>query len=144
MIENDTLRLLRECDAGIKMGVSAINDVVDSVTDSALRDMLVSGRRRHKQLEEDIDKLLKKYDSKGKAPNPVAQSFSRMKTNIKMSLAPSDEAIADIMTDGCNMGIKSLSRYLNMYAAADERSKSITKQLISLEENILEDMRSFL
>lgn len=144
MIENDTLRLLRECDAGIKMGVSAINDVVDSVTDSALKDMLVSGRRRHKQLEEDIDKLLKKYDSTGKAPNPIAQSFSRMKTNLKMSLTPSDEAIADIMTDGCNMGIKSLSRYLNKYTAADERSKSITKQLISLEENILEDMRSFL
>ena len=28
MIENDTVRLLRECDAGVDMGVSAISDVM--------------------------------------------------------------------------------------------------------------------
>ena len=31
MIEEDTIRLLRECDAGIQMGVSSIDDVVDHV-----------------------------------------------------------------------------------------------------------------
>ena len=30
MIEQDTIELLRECDAGIKMGVSAIDEVMDS------------------------------------------------------------------------------------------------------------------
>ena len=28
MIEQDTVKLLRECDAGIKMGTSSIDDVV--------------------------------------------------------------------------------------------------------------------
>ena len=31
MIEKDTIRLLRECDAGVKMGVSSINDVIGHV-----------------------------------------------------------------------------------------------------------------
>ena len=31
MIEQDTIRLLRECDAGIQMGVSAIDDVLERV-----------------------------------------------------------------------------------------------------------------
>ena len=31
MVEQDTIRLLRECDAGIKMGVSSIDDVFEYV-----------------------------------------------------------------------------------------------------------------
>lgn len=52
--------------------------------------------------------------------------------------------IADLMTDGCNMGVKSLSQYLNQYKAADETSKDITKRLIALEERLAVDIRGFL
>ena len=48
------------------------------------------------------------------------------------------------MTDGCNMGVKSLSRYLNQYKAADEQSKNIAKRLIQLEEGLSVNMRSYL
>ena len=37
MIENDTVRLLRECDAGADMGISAISDVMNRVGSSALK-----------------------------------------------------------------------------------------------------------
>ena len=144
MIEPDTIKLLRECDAGIKMGVSSIEEVVDSVTDSGLRQMLTSSKQRHEELKQDIDELLNKYGDKGKEPDPVAKSMTWMKTNFKMAFDGTDSAIADIMTDGCNMGVKSLSKYLNQYSAADEDSKNITKRLISIEENLGADMRSFL
>ncbi len=144
MIEEDTVKLLRECDAGIKMGVDSINDVVDSVTDSALRDMLENSRNRHEELKQDVDKMLHRYGDSGKEPNPMAKSMSWIKTNVKMAFDGTDSTIADLMTDGCNMGVKSLSKYLNQYAAADEDSKNITKRLISIEENLSEDMRSFL
>ena len=56
----------------------------------------------------------------------------------------SDHTIADLMTDGCNMGVKSLNMYLNRYKAADERSKDIAKRLINLEEKLAVDIREFL
>ena len=56
----------------------------------------------------------------------------------------SDQTIADLMTDGCNMGVKSLNQYLNQYEAADEVSKDITKRLINLEERLAVDIRKFL
>ena len=31
MIEQDTIRLLRECDAGVKMGIAAIDEVLSDV-----------------------------------------------------------------------------------------------------------------
>ena len=40
MVEQDTVRLLRECDAGVKMGVSSIDDVLEYVKDSNLKKIL--------------------------------------------------------------------------------------------------------
>ena len=56
----------------------------------------------------------------------------------------SDATIADLMTDGCNMGVKSLNRYLNEYTAADEISKDIAKRLIHLEEDLALQIRQYL
>lgn len=144
MVEPDTIRLLRECDAGIKMGVSAIADVVDRVADQRFRRLLTDCAAEHDKLKREIQTLLDKYGDEGKDPNPIAKGMSHMKTGMKLGMDDSDETVADLMTDGCNMGVKSLSQYLNQYKAADEASKDITKRLIALEERLAVDIRGFL
>lgn len=144
MVRPDTIKLLRECDAGIKMGVDSIDDVLDHVHDGTLKDCLTKCRNEHDRLKEEIQALLDDYHDDGKEPAPMAKGMSWIKTNAKMAMDGSDETIADLMTDGCNMGVKSLSRYLNQYKAADEGSKDIAKRLIGLEEKLAVDMRSFL
>ena len=144
MVEQDTIKLLRECDAGIKMGVSSIDDVMKYVDSNAFRQRLSDCKIEHDKLDTEVQSLLSKYHDDGKEPNPVAKSMSWMKTNVKMGLDESDETIADLMTDGCNMGVKSLNRYLNEYEAADEISKDITKRLINLEEKLAIDIRKYL
>lgn len=144
MVEPDTIRLLRECDAGIKMGVSAIEDVVDRVADQRFRRLLTDCAAEHDKLKREIQTLLDKYGDEGQDPNPIAKGMSHMKTGMKLGMDDSDETVADLMTDGCNMGVKSLSQYLNQYKAADEASKDITKRLIALEERLAVDIRGFL
>ncbi len=144
MIEQDTIRLLRECDAGVKMGVSSIDDVVKDVKSQKLKKRLVECKDEHEILKTDIDKLLLEYEDDGKEPNPIAKGMSWVKTNVMMAADKSDNTIADLMTDGCNMGIKSLARYLNEYEAADEKSKDIAKRLINSEETLVRDIRQFL
>ena len=144
MVEPDTIRLLRECDAGIKMGVSAIEDVVDRVADQRFRRLLTDCAAEHDKLKREIQTLLDKYGDEGKDPNPIAKGMSHMKTGMKLGMDDSDETVADLMTDGCNMGVKSLSQHLNQYKAADEASKDITKRLIALEERLAVDIRGFL
>lgn len=92
----------------------------------------------------EIQTLLAKYHDKGKEPSPVAKGMSWIKTNAKMGMDDSDQTVANLMTDGCNMGVKSLNMYLNQYKAADEVSKDITKRLINLEQKLTEDIRKFL
>lgn len=144
MIEQDTIRLLRECDAGVKMGVSSIDDVVDYVHSENLQKLLRKCRNEHEELNTEIQQLLGKYEDEGKDPNPIAKGMSWMKTNMKLVMNESDGTIADLMTDGCNMGVKSLNMYLNKYKAADEVSKDITKRLINLEEKLAVDIRGYL
>lgn len=144
MIEQDTIKLLRECDAGIKMGISSIDDVLNYTHNDTLRKYLSDCRSEHKKLNTEIQTLLDKFHDEGKKPSPIAKSMSWIKTNIKLGIDESDKTIADLITDGCNMGVKSLNRYLNQYKAADEKSKDIAKRLINLEEKLAIDIRSFL
>ena len=144
MVEQDTIRLLRECDAGVKMGISSIEDVIDSVHSDGLRRYLKECKQEHDELDREIQELLDKYKDEGKDPNPIAKGMSWMKTNMKLAMKDSDQTIADLMTDGCNMGVKSLNKYLNEYKAADEVSKDIAKRLINLEERLAIDIRSYL
>jgi len=67
-----------------------------------------------------------------------------MKSKMKLNMDESDATIADLMTDGCNMGVKSLNRYMNQYKAADEQSKDISKRLIKSESQLVEDIRGYL
>ena len=144
MVEQDTVKLLRECDAGIKMGVASIDDVLDHVRTDEFSQKLTKCKQEHEKLQTQVQHLLSKYQDEGKDPNPIAKGMSWMKTNMKLSMEDCDSTIADLITDGCNMGVKSLNRYLNQYKAADEVSKDITKRLINLEEQLTIDIRSYL
>lgn len=144
MIENDTVKLLRECDAGVRMGVSSIDEVLHSVHGDALRGALTECRDAHDKLGCEIRALLDECHDDGKSPSPMAQSMAHLKTSLRLASDDSDKTIADLMTDGCNTGVKSLSRYLNQYKAASEQSKDIAKRLIGLEEQLAADVRAYL
>ena len=144
MVEQDTIKLLRECDAGVKMGISSIDDVLKFVKSEEMRKILNENRESHCRLDKDLQVLLDNYHDDGKEPNKMAKGMSWIKTNMKLVVNESDHTIADLMTDGCNMGVKSLNKYLNEYKAADEKSKDICKRLINLEEDMIIQMRQFL
>lgn len=144
MIEKDTVRLLRECDAGVKMGIASIDDVLDNVENRDFWQKLSACREKHESLTHEIQSLLDEYGDEGKEPNPMAKGMSWMKTNMKMAVDESDETIADLMTDGCNMGVKSLSKYLNQYKAASEETKDVAKKLIAIESTLSQDIRQYL
>ena len=144
MVQPDTVKLLRECDAGIKMGIASIDDVLPHIEAEKLQKALSDCRNEHAALQKEVQQLLTQYQDTGKDPNPIAKGMSWMKTNMKLNMEESDTTIADLMTDGCNMGVKSLSRYLNQYQAADENSKDIAKRLIHLEAQLATDIRGYL
>ena len=144
MVNQDTLNLLRECSAGTKMAVSSIDEVTAHVTNAKLRKLLAESRQQHETLGGEIHHFLVQNNTAEKEPTPMAKGMSWLKANMKMTMNESDAAIAELMTDGCNMGVKSLNRYLNQYKAADEVSKDMAKKLIHVEARLAEEIRQYL
>ena len=144
MENQDTIKLLKECDAGTKMGVVSIDDVLDLIKDERLLKLLTESKDHHTRLGNDLHSLLIEYGSEEKDPNPIAKGMSWFKTNMKITMDSSDHTIADLVTDGCNMGVKSLNKYLNQYANADKKAKDICQRLIDIEEDLCEKLRVYL
>jgi hypothetical protein len=142
-MNNDTVKLLRECNAGIKMGENAIKKVLPHTASEELKHTLNVCKNTHAELGDKTHSLLLSLDADTKPPHPVARFMSDMKVRMKV-MEGGDDKIADVMTDGCDMGIKSLHRYLNQYKNADKEAKNIAERLIASEEYLEAKMRSFL
>ena len=143
-MEDDTIKLLRECNAGIKMGITSLDDVLESVENEELRSLLKESRDTHCRLGSDTRQYLERYHDEGKEPAAMARMMSWLKANVKLEGDDVDGKAADLITDGCNMGIKSLYRYLNQYPAAENDVKKLAGKLIDAEETLVQDLRAYL
>lgn len=145
MENRDSIKLLKECDAGSKMAVTSLEDVLDKVENENIKKLLHETKEHHEQLGNEIHSLLMEYGSEEKDPNPMAKGMSKMKTNFMMGMKDdSDETAADLITDGCNMGIKSLYKYINQYPTADKKVKDLCTRLISIEDQLRKELRAYL
>lgn len=144
MMTEDTIELLRECSSGVKMGINAIDDVIEKTESEKLHGLLRDSRNEHESIERDIRKMLDGAGGDADGVHPIVEGVARLKTGIKLSGEHSDADIADILTDGCNMGVKNLHRYLNKYPNADVSARRAAERLVNIEERLCIDMRSFL
>ena len=141
---HDTIKLLRECNAGIKMGVSSLDDVLEHVKDENLKNLLEQSKATHTKLGNTTHIYLLEYQDEGKEPAVMAKLMSKLKSDVALEMEESDGKVADLITDGCNMGVKSLYRYLNQYPAAEEKVKKLAKQVADAEETLVQDLREYL
>lgn len=144
MESKDTVDLLKECDAGSKMAVSAIDEVLEKINSSKLKQLLTEAKGHHEKLRNEIQQQLTTHHGEEKDPNPMAKGMAWMKTNMKLGMDESDSTVADLITDGCNMGIKTLYKYLNQYKEADHAAKDLCHRLISIEEKLGKELQCYL
>lgn len=143
-METDTIKLLRECNAGIKMGEDAIKQVLPHVKNKNFSHTLTVSKNSHAALGDEARKLLLENRADTKDAHPIAKAMSSMKICVTMMMKESDKSIANIMTDGCDMGIKSLHKYLNQYKGASEDAKNLAKRIIASEEYLEKEIRNYL
>lgn len=141
---NHTTQLLKECDSGTKTAVSSIKEVLDNTSKGELLSLLTDSLRQHEEIGDEIHRLLSQAGESGKEPNHMAKAMSWLKINIKMMEKPEDKNIAHLMFDGCSMGVKQLSEYLNKYDEADDEAKRLAKRLINLEEKLAKELKAYL
>ncbi|MDE7297630.1 MAG: hypothetical protein K2N94_02230 [Lachnospiraceae bacterium] len=141
---NDTVALLKECNSGIRMGIQSLEEVIDRVSEESMRSILHEAKQEHEELGDETHSMLISYHEDGKEPHLMAKMMSAVKTGTKLALEESDQTVANLITDGCDMGIKSLHKYLNQYSEADEKARKLTARLIDAEEKLRKGMQDYL
>lgn len=142
--KSDTTELLKECNAGSKMAVDAIDQILPMTESDSLRRLLNDNKDKHAVLGEKIHRELTKNGQREEDPPAMAKAMAHVSTSVKMMMNGSDREVASIITDGCNMGIKSLHEYLNQYENADPEARSLTGELADLEASLMEDLQPYL
>lgn len=143
-MKEHTIALLTECEAGLKMATSSMEQTLPKLTEPGFKSMFQDYYSRHAKLLEECRRQLKEQqecDDKYENNPPM---MAKLMSDFKNARCDDREAVADFYTDGCNMGMKSVAKYLNKYMQASEESISLARKIIKLEQHFMEDLRAYL
>lgn len=143
-MNEDTIKLLKECNAGCKSATNSMEQVQQYITNEDLKSLIDKYNDKHIKLGDQYHKMLNELDKDEKDPNPMAKAFSWISTELKLMMDDNSNKIADIMIDGCNMGIKSVSKYINKYKNASNESMDLAKELVKIEQEFMSDLLKYL
>ena len=144
MATKETVAILKECDAGVKMALASLDDVWEYVAGAELRAMINTTRSQHQMVSREIQSLLSEFGGTEKEPNPVARKMSSMMTKMKLGPERSDADCARVLKEGCEMGVESLKGYLDRYRGAEVPARALCRTLVAIEEQLARDLRGFL
>lgn len=143
-MDSNTTKLLRECNAGIKMGENALNLVMEYVKNKELRDVLDEAKDAHAILGDETHRMLIRARETTKPPHKLAEKMSEMKIKVALSMNGSAASAAGLITDGCNMGAKSISHYLNKYPTVEMNARHLAHRIIAIEDELRDKLRAYL
>ena len=143
-MSNDTVKLLRECNAGCKSATNSMEQVLRYLDNEDLKNLIDEYNDKHIKLGDECHHMLNELDEEEKDPDKMAKTFSWISTEVKLMMNDNSQKIAELMIDGCNLGIKSLSKYINQYKNASNESVDLAKRLIKIEQEFMNELLKYL
>lgn len=143
-MENDTIQVVKTCNLGIQMAVDLLEEVMEKVENSKLKEVIAQSLYRHLKLEKKSLDVLNEFDGESEDVDILVKTMFWMKTNWKLFDEEVDEKAADLITEGCGKGIASLFHVLNEYKNCSYEAQKLVHDLIREEEGLIEEVRPFL
>lgn len=143
-MNEDTIKLLKECNAGCKTATNSMEQVQSYLKNERLKTIIDRYNDQHIKLGDECHQQLNQYNEEEKDPSRIQKVFSTISTEVKLIVNDDTHKIAELMIDGCHMGIKSLSEYVNKYKSASIESIDIARRLIKIEQDFMNELLAFL
>lgn len=140
--END--RLLRKACQGTKYATETISIALNYVKGRELREILNRYNKRHEALKKDIIAALGSRGEGEYAHPSMPAEMAKMHMNISLSISNKDYRIAELMVNGCHMGIKTLWKDKNKCESDCPEAKRLTDELIRIEADMTEELLPYL
>ena len=143
-MNEDTINLLKECNAGCKSATNSMEQVKPYIENENLKSIIDNYNDKHIRIGDECHQMLNKYHEEEKDPQAIAKAFSWISTEMKLMIKGNSNKVADIMIDGCNMGIKSVSKYINEYKNASNESINLAKSIVKVEQEFMNELLAYL
>lgn len=144
IMNEDTVTILQEINSGCKTATNSIDQVMPSIVDDDLKELISFYKEKHVRIAESAAVLLNKAEKEEKDPNWMARAMTWLGTEMRLMMGEENSQIAKVMMDGCNMGVQKLVEAKNDCTDASPESIRLLEELIKTEEEFAEKMKPYL
>lgn len=141
---NDSVSLLQEVCTGCKYAVSSFGTALDYVKDDDMKRVIKKYDREHQELEKRCQAALKREGAKEKHAKILPEMMPRIGINMRLSMNDSRSHVAELMINGCNMGMKTIAKERNRNKHAAPECVDLANEVISIERSMMADMLKYL
>ena len=127
-MDTSTYEILKECNSGCRMALNSIEQLAVYLKSQELQDLFCKYKEDYEKMEKESIRLSEGKLQEEKLSEKAAETFAWISAEVKMMLNDDSSKIAEMMIDGANMGIKSITEKLNRYSEAEKESISLAKK----------------
>ena len=142
--KGEAAHLMRKVDAGCKYATESITVALDYAKSKDMRELLTRYNKRHEALKEDIIRLLHKLGEDESRHPIMGATMTKLHMNISLSISAKDSRLAELMINGCHMGIKTLYKEKHRRRGASDEAHSLADELIGIEEEMMNELYGYL
>lgn len=143
-MNESSIKLLKECNSGCKNATDSMEQIMPYIKEEKLKKLVDDYNKKHVKIGDECHEILNENGEDEKDPAKVSKAMAWFGTEIKLAFDDSSEKIADMLVDGCNMGIKGLSKNYNKYSDADSKTRNLVFELINIEQDFMNELLAFL
>ena len=136
-MQKDTEQLLRETNYGAKLALMNMKHIMDEAEEGELMKVIVHAIEEHEKVEQKTANAMNEHGYEEKAVSAMMHAFSDVTTELKMLWRDDSAKIAEMLVDGCNMGIKNISQTMNQCENASKEAKALISEIVILPSKIL-------
>jgi len=144
IMNEDTITLLKECNSGCKSATNSMEQVMQYVDNKQLRELIDKYNKQHISLGDELHTLLNQMGKNEMDPDVIGKTFAWFTTEVKLMIKNDTHEITKLMMDGCNMGIQSVSEYINKCKNASKESMTLAKRIVKIEQEFMDELKGFI
>ncbi|MBQ7380876.1 MAG: hypothetical protein IJW69_02200 [Clostridia bacterium] len=138
-----TQELYQEIYRGCKMGGESIVNLLPKVNDEGLKSELTAQLERYEEFASKAREQLFDMDKTPKEENLLTKLSSKMGVMMNTMIDATSSHIAQMIIEGCSMGITELIKAIHAHDEKDDAEK-LAREVVSFEESCTENMKKYL
>ena len=128
-MDTSTYEILKECNSGCRMAVNSIEQLVVYLKNQELQELFSKYKEDYEKMERESIRLSEGKLQEEKFSEKAAETFAWISAEVKMMFNDDTSKIAEMMIDGANMGIKSITEKLESLFGGRKRKHFTGKKI---------------